>query len=213
MNMILLKNNRVFLLSLAIVWLSSFVLVITNSKLNQMEWINTHNSQLADTLFLGATQLGEGGFFVLIIIGCLFVKIEYSVMFTLAFIISTICSQGLKMLFHTDRPLAFFEKINHSWHFVDGVEVHIANSFPSGHTTTAFAIFTLIAFIGSNKKISPLWIVVASLTGYSRSYLFQHFPEDILGGAIVGVVSSTVAYNWIKNNYKEVYATALFTKK
>lgn len=211
--MILLKNNRVFLLSLAIVWLSSFVLVITNSKLNQMEWINTHNSQLADTLFLGATQLGEGGFFVLIIIGCLFVKIEYSVMFTLAFIISTICSQGLKMLFHTDRPLAFFEKINHSWHFVDGVEVHIANSFPSGHTTTAFAIFTLIAFIGSNKKISPLWIVVASLTGYSRSYLFQHFPEDILGGAIVGVVSSTVAYNWIKNNYKEVYATALFTKK
>jgi membrane-associated phospholipid phosphatase len=134
-------------------------------------------------------------------------------MFTLAFIISTICSQGLKMLFHTDRPLAFFEKIKHSWHFVDGVEVHIANSFPSGHTTTAFAIFTLIAFIGSNKKISPLWIVVASLTGYSRSYLFQHFPEDILGGAIVGVVSSTVAYNWIKNNYKEVYATALFTKK
>lgn len=211
--MILLKNNRVFLLSLAIVWLSSFFLVITNSKLNQMEWINTHNSQLADTLFLGATQLGEGGFFVLIIIGCLFVKIEYSVMFTLAFIISTICSQGLKMLFHTDRPLAFFEKINHSWHFVDGVEVHIANSFPSGHTTTAFAIFTLIAFIGSNKKISPLWIVVASLTGYSRSYLFQHFPEDILGGAIVGVVSSTVAYNWIKNNYKEAYATALFTKK
>lgn len=211
--MILLKNNRVFLLSLAIVWLSSFVLVITNSKLNQMEWINTHNSQLADTLFLGATQLGEGGFFVLIIIGCLFVKIEYSVMFTLAFIISTICSQGLKMLFHTDRPLAFFEKINHSWHFVDGVEVHIANSFPSGHTTTAFAIFTLIAFICSNKKISPLWIVIASLTGYSRSYLFQHFPEDILGGAIVGVVSSTVAYNWIKNNYKEVYATALFTKK
>jgi membrane-associated phospholipid phosphatase len=208
----LLKTNRIFLSTFFLIWIVTFVWVTTASKFNQMEWINSHNSSWADTFFWLATQLGEGGFFVLVIIVCLFIKIEYSAMFALAFIISTIISQGLKLLFHTPRPLAFFEKLNHPWHFVDGIEVHIANSFPSGHTTTAFTIFTLIAFIGANKKISPIWVLVASLTGYSRSYLFQHFPEDVLGGAIVGLLSSILACNWIKSHPKEVYAKALLRK-
>ncbi len=196
-----------------VIWLLALALVISHSKLSQMEWINTHNNPFADRFFWWATKLGEGGFFVMVILVACLIKVEFAVMFTASFAISTLISQGLKFLFHTNRPLAFFEKINHPWHFVDGVNVHVANSFPSGHTTTAFAICSLIAFLCQNKKISPLWVLIASLTGYSRNYLFQHFPEDVLAGAVIGLISSYWAYNWIKANPKTIYQTSILRIK
>ena len=74
-------------------------------------------------------------------------------------------------------------------------------SFPSGHTSVAFATATALSL--SSKK----WYVVvpaytyACAVGYSRMRLGVHYPSDILGGMIVGIGSSLLVFQidrWIQ---------------
>jgi len=65
------------------------------------------------------------------------------------------------------------------------VSSHAANSF-------AFAVFTLLLF---RKRWFTISILVwAAVVSYSRIYLGLHYPGDILGGAIVGVLSGMLGY-------------------
>lgn len=74
-------------------------------------------------------------------------------------------------------------------------------SFPSGHTTAAFAT------AASLSLAFPKWYVIgpsflwASTVAYSRMCLGVHFPSDVLGGIIIGVGSSFFCYKaqqWVK---------------
>lgn len=63
-------------------------------------------------------------------------------------------------------------------------------SFPSGHTSQAFALATTLSF--QYKKwyvILPAYLWATSV-GYSRMYQGKHYPSDVLGGALVGVGSA-----------------------
>ena len=79
-------------------------------------------------------------------------------------------------------------------------------SFPSGHTSTAFATAT------SLSMEYPKWYVIApsfvwsSAVGYSRMHLGAHYPSDVLAGAIVGSGSAYLSYKankWINKKRKE----------
>lgn len=59
-------------------------------------------------------------------------------------------------------------------------------SFPSGHTAASFAAVFALKAAGS-----PLWkpaLVLAVLIAFSRLYLYVHWPSDVLGGAVLGMV-------------------------
>ena len=67
-------------------------------------------------------------------------------------------------------------------------------SFPSGHTTSSFAVATVIglkySFMLKDKKyrlIYPL-IAFAALIGFSRVYIGVHYPLDVVFGAIIGTI-------------------------
>ncbi len=69
-------------------------------------------------------------------------------------------------------------------------------SFPSGHTTAAFAfgfVFLKEKFTINNYKIYVYVMIYSSLMAFSRLYFYVHYPSDILFGIIIGYVASFVS--------------------
>jgi undecaprenyl-diphosphatase len=63
-------------------------------------------------------------------------------------------------------------------------------SFPSEHSATAFACATVIAWAAPRLAVPAF--VLAALVAWSRVYVGVHWPLDVLGGAALGVLVSTV---------------------
>ena len=59
-------------------------------------------------------------------------------------------------------------------------------SFPSSHTSTSFA--SALQFFGINRKAGIAALIFAAVVAFTRLYLYVHFPTDIIGGIILGVI-------------------------
>ncbi len=101
------------------------------------------------------------------------------------------------------RPAKVFE--GEVLHFVEGVHLNYVNSFPSGHTATAFALFLFLASLTKNKGLQLFYAIIACLVGYSRTYLSQHFVVDITFGAILGILSYFLSVALFQNSTKPVF--------
>jgi undecaprenyl-diphosphatase len=63
-------------------------------------------------------------------------------------------------------------------------------SFPSDHTTGAFSL--AIAVLFRHRKIGVGMLLFAVLTGFSRIYVGHHYPFDVLGSIVVGLIASMI---------------------
>lgn len=73
-------------------------------------------------------------------------------------------------------------------------------SFPSGHTLASFGAATAIY---KNKKwCGVLALVLASLIGFSRLYLYVHYPSDVVVALFMGILFGNLAY-YIVGKYLE----------
>ena len=81
-----------------------------------------------------------------------------------------------------------------------------AASFPSGHTTQAFAVASVISAHYDETWVKCSSYTVAGLVGVARSYHDAHFASDILAGALIGTLvgQSVVAYNQPRRSGKVV---------
>lgn len=83
------------------------------------------------------------------------------------------------------------------------ISPNISGSFPSGHAAFFFAIsFTLLYF---NKKWGIWFLVFSVLMGLARVFVGVHYPADILGGAVLGLISAWLTMKLM--NYKEHVGT------
>lgn len=64
-------------------------------------------------------------------------------------------------------------------------------SFPSRHASSSFAM--AFAFLYYKSKWAPLFLLLAFWVGFARIYVGVHYPLDVLGGFIFGIISLIIA--------------------
>lgn len=71
------------------------------------------------------------------------------------------------------------------------------SSFPSGHTTEAFAVASVVANHYDETWVTCTAYSIAGMVGLARAYHHAHFASDVLAGAMIGtwVGKSVVAHN------------------
>lgn len=96
------------------------------------------------------------------------------------------------------------------------------SSFPSGHTTTSFAIAIMLAWLLRGRDTAWVaWIVFgwACLVGISRIYVGVHYPTDVLGAAFLGIAFGTLAFiiaerkGWLAEIYPPSENTPIVRKR
>lgn len=166
--------------------------------------INKWHGNLADIFFKYFTHIGDGFFCIALSLVLYGYNKRKGLALLAAYAISGILAQALKNLAFAQepRPAQYFHKMMQYIHTVDGVSLSHWNSFPSGHTTSAFALFSLLIFWASSPLPKFLYLLVAILVGFSRLYLFQHFLVDVYAGSLLGVGVACSVYYYLTNRYR-----------
>lgn len=226
----LLKNNIVFImLSLTLfIVLGLAVLYIPKGELHLL--LCDRHTQARDIFYKYYTQIAEWIPYAICLVILLFGRVGYATITTLCITGSGLITQLLKHIFNAPRPLNWFATNcpDITLPLVDGIKMNWYLSFPSGHTTTFFALFFILSIISTQQiwntnkpkakilsiSVQTLFFVCAALGGYSRIYLSQHFVQDILGGMGIGLLITTLVY-WVFRplNTKKWYNYRFFAKK
>jgi membrane-associated phospholipid phosphatase len=97
----------------------------------------------------------------------------------------------LKRVIGRGRPDEFdnvgafaFQNIVNDWNF---------QSFPSGHATTAIALAFVVGFLW--PRLFPLFIAIGAVVGLSRVPVGMHYPTDVFGGLVVGMLGAYLVRN------------------
>lgn len=106
-------------------------------------------------------------------------------------IASGIVTPAIKLVSGRSRPRAD-EGVYHFKPFSNA-----NSSFPSGHTTEAFALASVIANHYDETWVSCTSYSIAGLVGLARTYHHAHFASDVVAGAMIGTLvgKSVVAHN------------------
>lgn len=202
------KENKIFILPTVFFWLAAFAILITFSKAEIHLFINENHGYVADRFFKNYTLIGDGLFSLFLFLFLLFINFRQAFILGLSNLISGIIAQILKIYIFYDvqRPVNYFnthfpqEKL----YLIPGEHMNLWFSFPSGHSTTAFALFFCFsAFLNplENKNtkyfIQFFLFIMALAVGYSRMYLSQHFLIDVFAGSILGLVTAFFTYKII----------------
>lgn len=111
----------------------------------------------------------------------------------------------LKVLVARPRPFSDPSSPFYQMWLLVGQNIETDKSFPSGHTTAAFAASTAIYLVG-DKRISWTAFIFGLLMAVARIYLCVHFPSDVLGGLISGIIAGilgTVIAYYLPRKYYE----------
>jgi membrane-associated phospholipid phosphatase len=191
-----LNRNATIGIGLSLLTGTSFiVLSMLMGKENAFLMLNGNLGNAADFFFYIWANAGDGFIWIPAFALTLMYKKRYLPFLIATIVWSTLITQSSKQIFFKseNRPTAVITNAS-LIHTVPGIEIHTTNSFPSGHTATAFSLFLFCCFISTKKWIVPLGFTYALLGGYARIYVAQHFPLDVGAGILVAYCSVLLAW-------------------
>lgn len=109
--------------------------------------------------------------------------------------VNTAITQGLKFAINRPRPYTKYPTIINPYNHAE-----TGNSFPSGHTSTAFSLAASVSIECKKWYVVVPAYMYATSVGYSRLYLGEHYPTDVLAGAAIGV-GSAYLNNWLQHKF------------
>ena len=199
MNTLIVRHRLFFIL--AITWLiTGSIIAFSVDKVPLHFWFNQLNSAAFDSVMAFGTHLAEGTAITLVVLILASYRIKDGLLVLLACGFSSLITQLLKRQIFTDhyRPSRVFEDFpEYTMQFVQGVELHTKFSFPSGHTTAAFALCFSLAIVFQKKLADVLFFILALFIGYTRIYLSQHFFEDVVAGSFVGITVTAIVAKFV----------------
>lgn len=159
---------------------------ITQTDLSILLWIQANLRNSIVTPFLQFISfLGNGGlFFIVLNIILLFLVRHRKLAVSLAFaqIIQAITVNLIvKKLIARPRPYSIESTL------IPLVTQLKDYSFPSGHTATAVCM-TVVCYLTDYKKAGHISLVFSILMAFSRMYVGVHYPTDIIGGILTGIL-------------------------
>ena len=154
-------------------------------ELQFLNLIQEIRTTFLDVFMSNVTKLGNVGFIwiLLTIILLVIPKTRKSgVILAAALIVDLIlCNVILKPLVARIRPF----DVN------TAIQLIIAKpqdySFPSGHTAASVASVVAL-YLAGEKRLWKIALILACFIAFSRMYLYVHYPTDILGGALLGIL-------------------------
>ena len=156
-----------------------------NIELKILDFIQTLHIPILDKIMVWITSLGDAGMIWILLTAIFLIMPKTrrtgSIMLAALLVQTILCNMVLKNLFARTRPY----DVNTTIQLL--VPKLQDFSFPSGHTSASFTIVSV-------------WkpaLVLACLIAVSRLYLYVHYPTDVLGGVILGILSGYAGYRII----------------
>lgn len=198
-----IQDNKGYFALYFVLFLTVFTWQLRHDWLEAFFVFSKNRSEFGDIFFRNWTLLGEAYPFIVFAIFFIIIgEKTWAWQFAVGGFMILGVSQGLKELFSVPRPAVILEELGYigDINFVAGVDIlRGSTSFPSGHTSGAFCVWSLLAFrFVGNQMAQILCLIAAFLVGVSRVYLIQHFPEDALFGSAIGVSIAVVVHHYLK---------------
>ena len=145
-----------------------------------------------DWLWENLTALGDSGIILCLLSPALLLRPQWVMAALAAVPLASLFSYAMKSLFHgAPRPGAVLEP--GQFHLLG--ELFLNNSFPSGHSITAFAVAAAILRVSAPPLAAPLRATVlgvAAAVACSRIAVGAHWPVDAVAGAAGGWICGTL---------------------
>jgi len=150
---------------------------------------------ILNALFLFITKLGEQE--ILILLFCITfwcINKRKAYVMGMAFFVSGLMVQGLKIIFRVPRPWVAYPEFRP----IEGaVKEATGYAFPSGHTQTGAALWGSLGVFSKKKVLRILCFAIALLIGFSRLFLGVHYPADVIVSLLITFVVVFLANKFV----------------
>ena len=178
---------------------------LLNWGIDVVLWFQQASPSL-DLLFKGFTFLGDEEFFLIFLpffYWCLDRRTGLSLL--VLFLVSAYLNSAAKILADQPRPFEYDSRVK-------SIITESSGGFPSGHAQSAVVLWGYLAYLYRHK---PVWIITGLFIigiPLSRIYLGVHFPTDIFGGYVLGLIV-LVGFLWLSPRMASWLAAAGFGRQ